>query len=445
MLNTQAQENIKLSLESGSRVVAWIDNLPNVKDDQKVYLDIVNSINGARNINQYKLAARALDGLIGLHENDSRKLDNPGIFYYLRSFVNIQIGTGNTLQGAKDFEKARTLVIEEHRKFGLPGSDPEKYIENYFEPLKNYDMIKGKVGGVPTSEKLESMRDLASKVTLSSFTQEILNYNKKETETVDRASVEIRYVIATLKDRFDKEKPQSSKEQLNLIHEHIHEHFGYRYSPQANVLENITTHSLDCDAVSLLFVEAGKQLGLPIQLRSALVPSGGSFSAKTSSNGKGLHAFVAYVAEDGTDVLTWEPLQKSPELREYQKGSVFIQNKVVFSERDFLSSQYLAAKEIDTALRDYESIEKLSSFPIEKDDPAMLKRNSIYSEALKISPDNIDALVKTGKTDEALEVAEKLGGEVLKEWFQKIIDNPTGNNEEGGIKLIFPKVSTDRK
>lgn len=134
----------------------------------------------------------------------------------------------------------------------------------------------------------------------------------------------------------DASKPSSPTDTLNIIHDYVHDTYRYSYSERSVSFVNaVTTHTLNCEAISSIFYGIGKAYGLPLNMMALLAYPAG-------------HVFISWELDGGKRIL-WEPLASDGETREYA------------SEVDAMAALARTSLPVTTDIKDYSPIDVLAS------------------------------------------------------------------------------------
>lgn len=436
---------------SEAELKEWLSGVRD-KDPEDVEFELRNrtaDLHNSKNVSveQINLLKRAFDEVVKLFEEGSIKLDTPQYLYLHRATLDIL--TKDYFSARENLSKVMELSrVEYQDKLDRGITMPEfpVYFKERYQQVSAFKMVEPIVGAMPDNHEFQKLSQGLEPVELSDFWKNLFEYNKADVEKVDRVRLEVSRVVSkivsdvrTLKNsgEIDLDDPKSVLPIISSLGISMLE--GGRGPDQDNVLDNIVLHRLDCDAASLLMLEAGKQLGLPIELRGALVNADGLPDGETQTKNKELHVFIAWVDKAGNDSYLYEAVRENRELKGmgvegYDLKSSFLKDRVKVDANLLLSIQYLASNENLKVWDDYQKyVSGLGLFgQIDLNNPKVEAVQDMLKTALEISPDNLDVWVRSGKYTKALEVAQNLGGTTLKEWYRKQIQGDIS------VQIIMP-------
>lgn len=143
------------------------------------------------------------------------------------------------------------------------------------EPIKGYFLkIRETLQLMPDQSTLKLMELSNKSYQPSAELQQYLNDAQSEgvpKEAILRAQQEMAFIVQKARERIELREKSSGRELtpeefFSEVHNCLAEEYGWSYHPSSSLIHALVSHRLDCDTVSLIFVEVGRQLDLPIHL-----------------------------------------------------------------------------------------------------------------------------------------------------------------------------------
>ena len=198
---------------------------------------------------------------------------------------------------------------------------------------------------------------------------------------------------------------------LNIIHDYLHNDYGFRFNGNVDFLKGALSHELKCDFASLIFYEVGEQLNLPIEIREIYADPVN-------------HIFVGWRQADGS-IIYWEPLARGDTPKTYKDDQ-----DVVVRIGKLQGITPVAKVTVRVSENTILANEAMRLFVNTKD---IKERIHLFKRAKQLDPENPVLYVILGDKEKAIELAEKRGGEDYADFMRELlnIDGDKENNETG--------------